>query len=83
MKNRHLSLLWPAALGVAAALLFVGVVTWIAGSDTSVWWWPAAAVTGAFCGAVMGALFGVEAEGESPDEAYDGAPPRPVRPAGR
>ena len=59
-------------IGTAAALLFVAVVTAIAGSDSEIWWWPAVAVFGAVGGAVLGSLIGTEAEGESPDEAYDG-----------
>jgi hypothetical protein len=57
-------------IGVAAALVFVAVVTAIASSDREIWWWPAVAVAGAVGGAVLGSLFGTEAEGESPDE-YD------------
>jgi hypothetical protein len=52
----------------------VAVVTAIAGSDTGIWWWPAVAVAGVVGGGVLGSLFGAEAEGESPDEAYDGDP---------
>lgn len=63
-------------VGAAAGLLFVVVVTAIAGSDGAIWWWPAVAVAGAFGGAIVGPLFGAEAEGESPDEAYDGDPTR-------
>ena len=59
-----------ALIGTAVALLFVGVVTAVAGSDSAVWWWPAVAVFGAIGGAVLGSLIGAEAEGESPDE-YD------------
>lgn len=57
-------------IGAAAALLFVAVVTAIAGSNTEIWWWPAVAVAGVIGGAVLGSLIGTEAEGESPDEAY-------------
>ena len=60
--------------GVVFALVFVGAVTAIAGSDTSIWWWPATAVAGAVGGGVLGSLFGAEAEGESPDEGYTSAP---------
>jgi hypothetical protein len=64
---------------MAACLLFVAVVTAIAESDTAIWWWPAVAVAGVVGGGVLGSLFGAEAEGESPDEAYDGDPAaRPV-----
>ena len=65
----------PPVLGCVAgavlALLFVAVVTAIAGSDSAVWWWPAVAIFGAIGGGVLGALLGTEAEGESPDESYD------------
>jgi hypothetical protein len=63
-------------IGIAAALIFVAVVTAIAGSDTQVWWWPAVAVFGGIGGGVLGSLMGAEAEGESPDESYDGDPAR-------
>jgi hypothetical protein len=59
-------------IGAIAALLFVAVVTAIAGSNSKIWWWPAVAVAGAIGGGVLGSLFGTEAEGESPDEAYEG-----------
>jgi hypothetical protein len=59
-------------LGVIVALAFVAVVTAVDSSDTAVWWWPAVAVIGVIGGAVLGSLLGTEAEGESPDEAYDG-----------
>jgi ABC-type Fe3+-siderophore transport system permease subunit len=61
-------------IGMAVGVLFVAVVTAIAGSDTGIWWWPAVAVAGVVGGAVLGSLFGAEAEGESRDEAYDGDP---------
>jgi hypothetical protein len=60
-----------ALLGVAVALLFVGVVTAIAGR-TEIWWWPAVAVAGIIGGGVLGSVLGAEAEGEPPDEAYEG-----------
>jgi hypothetical protein len=62
-------------VGAAAGMLFVAVVTLIAGSDGAIWWWPAVAIAGALGGAIVGPLFGAEAEGESPDE-YDSAPVR-------
>ena len=66
----------PPVLGglvcAAAGLLLVAVATAIVGSDGAIWWWPAVAVAGAIGGASIGPLFGAEAEGESPDEAYDG-----------
>jgi hypothetical protein len=59
-------------LGVTAAVIFVAVTTPFAGSDRSLWWWPAVLASGAICGGVIGALFGAESAGESPDEEYDG-----------
>jgi hypothetical protein len=59
-------------VGTGAAVLFVVIVTAIAGSDSEIWWWPAVAIFGGIGGAVLGSLVGTEAEGESPDEAYDG-----------
>jgi hypothetical protein len=61
-------------IGIAVGLIFVAVVTAIAGSDTAIWWWPAVAVATGIGGAVLGSLVGAEAEGESPDEAYDSDP---------
>jgi hypothetical protein len=61
--------------GIAAALIFVAVVTAIAGSDSEVWWWPIVAIFGAIGGGVLGSLIGTEAEGESPDE-YESDPAR-------
>jgi hypothetical protein len=62
-------------IGIAVALIFVAIVTAIAGSNTQTWWWPAVAVAGAIGGGVLGSLMGAEAEGESPDE-YDSDPAR-------
>jgi hypothetical protein len=59
-------------VGAAAALLFVAIVTVIVGTHTEVWWWPATAVAGIIGGAVLGSMLGMETEGESPDEAYNG-----------
>ena len=59
-------------IGIAAALVFVAVVTLIDSSDSAVWWWPAVAIFGAIGGGVLGSLLGTEAEGESPQESYDG-----------
>jgi hypothetical protein len=61
--------------GIVVALIFVAVTTPFAGSDTSIWWWPAALVAGAIGGGVIGGLLGAESEGESPDEDYDPTPP--------
>jgi hypothetical protein len=63
-------------IGAAVGVLAVAVVTVIASSDSAIWWWPVVAVFGAIGGAVLGSLIGTEAEGESPDEAYDGDPAR-------
>jgi hypothetical protein len=57
-------------LGVVVALVFVAVTTPVARGDSGIWWWPAGLVAGAIGGAVLGALFGVESEGELPEEAY-------------
>jgi hypothetical protein len=65
-------------LGALAALVFVVIVTAIAGSNGKIWWWPAVAVAGAIGGGVLGSLFGTESEGESPDEAYDDESAREV-----
>jgi hypothetical protein len=62
-------------IGTAVALLFVAIVTGIAGSEGEIWWWPAVALAGAIGGAAVGPLFGAEVEGESPDE-YDDDPTR-------
>jgi hypothetical protein len=59
-------------LGVTAVVIFVAVTTPFAGSDTSLWWWPAVLAFGAICGGVIGALFGAESAGEPPEEGYDG-----------
>jgi hypothetical protein len=59
-------------LGVVIAVIVVGVITLVAGSDSSVWWWPVVFVFGAVGGGVIGALVGEEAAGESPDESYSG-----------
>lgn len=57
-------------LGVAAAVIFVAVVTWLAGSDRSLWWWPAVLAFGAVGGGVIGSLLGAESAGEAPEEGY-------------
>ena len=58
-------------LGVVVAAVAVAAITLFAGSDGSVWWWPAVLVFGAVGGAVIGALLGEEAAGEAPEEGYD------------
>jgi hypothetical protein len=65
-----------AVIGAAAGVLLVFVITEIAGSDSQIWWWPAVALFCAIGGGVLGALIATEAEGESPDEAYDSDPAR-------
>jgi hypothetical protein len=60
-----------ALIGAGAGVLLVAVVTVVAGSDSQIWWWPAVAVFCAIGGGVLGSLIATEAEGESPDEAYD------------
>jgi hypothetical protein len=72
-SRRHVAI--GAVLGIAVALSLVVGVRYVLGSGTSAKWWPVA-VAAALGGGVMGAIFGVEADGELPDEGYDGAPDR-------
>jgi peptidoglycan/LPS O-acetylase OafA/YrhL len=66
-----------AALGVVVAAVVVAVAHGILGSSADKTWWPAVVAAG-FGGGVIGAVVGVEASGELPDEGYDGLPDRPT-----
>ena len=66
-----------AALGVVVAVVVVAVARGILGSSADEAWWPAVIAAG-FGGGVIGALLGVEASGELPDEEYDGVGDRPA-----
>jgi hypothetical protein len=72
-SHRHIAI--GAVLGVAVALGLVIGVRYVLGSGASATWWPVT-VAAALGGGVMGAIVGVEADGELPDEGYDGAPDR-------
>jgi peptidoglycan/LPS O-acetylase OafA/YrhL len=60
-----------AALGVVVAVVVLAVAHGILGSSADERWWPAVIAAG-FGGGVIGAILGVEASGELPDEGYDG-----------
>ena len=64
-----------AALGLVIAVIFLAAAHAILGSRADARWWPAVIAAG-FGGGVIGALLGVEASGELPDERYDGVPDR-------
>jgi peptidoglycan/LPS O-acetylase OafA/YrhL len=66
-----------AALGVVGAVVVLAVAHGILGSSADESWWPAVIAAG-FGGGVIGALLGVEASGELPDEGYDGVGDRPT-----
>jgi hypothetical protein len=74
MSHLHDTPVVGALIGAAVAAAFVVAVTALAGSDTEIWWWPAVLAAGGLGGAVIGALFGAEAEGEPADEGYAGPP---------
>jgi peptidoglycan/LPS O-acetylase OafA/YrhL len=60
-----------AALGIVIAIAVVVVAHGVLGSSADAKWWPAVVAAG-FGGGVVGAVMGVEASGELPDEGYDG-----------
>jgi hypothetical protein len=64
-----------AVLGVVVAVVVLAVAHGILGASADENWWPAVVAAG-FGGAVIGAILGVEASGELPDEGYDGQPER-------
>jgi hypothetical protein len=66
-----------AALGVVVAIAVVAVAHGMLGSSADEKWWPAVVAAG-FGGGVVGAVLGVEASGELPDEGYDGLSDRPT-----
>jgi hypothetical protein len=74
MGSRH-RIAIGGVLGVVVALSLSTGVRDVLGSGTSAKWWPLA-VAAALGGGVVGAIVGVEADGELPDEGYDGAPAR-------
>jgi peptidoglycan/LPS O-acetylase OafA/YrhL len=69
--RRMSSFVVAALLGAVVAIVIVAVITSVSGSDTSIWWWPATATAGVVGGLVLGGLFGIEAEGELPEEFGD------------
>jgi uncharacterized membrane protein YfcA len=72
-SRRHVAI--GAVLGVAITLSLLTGARYALGSGIGAKWWPVM-VAAALSGAVIGAILGVEADGELPDEGYDDVPDR-------